>query len=139
MEVALYTQVPILWGNITLLVPHNDTWTFVECFWWNLMSITTVGYDSSPQTIMGKVFGGLCALAGVFTLTLPIPIIVNNFGDVYNNRLWKNEVRVQWMNYLMFPLCVSSRSLRRRRRETEKQRDWLPPPPRAPAQRLRLL
>ena len=40
---------------MTILVPHNDTWTFVECFWWSLMSITTVGYDSSPKTLLGKV------------------------------------------------------------------------------------
>ena len=38
------------------------------------------------------MFGGLCALAGIFTLTLPIPIIVNNFSDIYKNRLWKNKV-----------------------------------------------
>ena len=38
------------------------------------------------------MFGGLCAVAGIFTLTLPIPIIVNNITDIYKNRLWKNEV-----------------------------------------------
>merc|ERR1711971_207693 len=41
---------------------------------------------------MGKVFGGLCAILGVFTLTLPIPIVVNSFAGFYKNRLWRNEV-----------------------------------------------
>ena len=38
------------------------------------------------------MFGGLCTLARIFTLTLPISIIVNNFSNIYKNRLWKNEV-----------------------------------------------
>jgi len=78
--------------NTTLHIPQNDTWTFVECFWWGLMTITTVGYDSSPKTLLGKVFAGFCALSGVFCLTLPIPIIVNSFAGFYKNRLWRNEV-----------------------------------------------
>jgi hypothetical protein len=31
--------------------------------------------------------GGLCALSGVFILTLPIPIVVNSFAQYYKNRL----------------------------------------------------
>ena len=44
------------------------------------------------QTFLGKLFGGFCALLGVFTLTLPIPIVVNSFAGFYKNRLWRNEV-----------------------------------------------
>ena len=44
------------------------------------------------QTFLGKMFGGLCAIVGVFTLTLPIPIVVNSFASFYRNRLWRNEV-----------------------------------------------
>ena len=36
--------------------------------------------------------GGLCALGGIFILTLPIPIVVNSFASYYKNRLWRNEV-----------------------------------------------
>ena len=44
------------------------------------------------QTFLGQIFGGFCALLGVFTLTLPIPIVVNSFAGFYKNRLWRNEV-----------------------------------------------
>ena len=44
------------------------------------------------QTTAGKLAGGLCALAGVFLLTLPLPIVVNSFAALYKNRLWRSEV-----------------------------------------------
>ena len=56
------------------------------------MTITTVGYDLNPKTLLGKLIGGFCALSGVFILTLPIPIVVNSFAQFYKNRLWRNEV-----------------------------------------------
>ena len=62
------------------------SWTFVESFWWGLMTLTTVGYDLNPKTIMGKIVGGFCALSGIFILTLPIPIVVNSFASFYKNR-----------------------------------------------------
>ena len=33
----------------TIFVKMNSTWTFPECFWWGLMTITTVGYDVNPD------------------------------------------------------------------------------------------
>ena len=62
------------------------SWTFVESFWWGLMTLTTVGYDLNPKTLLGKLVGGFCALSGVFILTLPIPIVVNSFASYYKNR-----------------------------------------------------
>lgn len=34
-------------------------------------------------------------VAGVFILTLPIPIVVNSFASYYKNRLWRNEVAMK--------------------------------------------
>ena len=44
------------------------------------------------QSLLGKFVGGLTALVGIFTITLPIPIVVNSFAGFYKNRLWRNEV-----------------------------------------------
>ena len=46
------------------------------------MTITTVGYELNPKTLLGKLIGGFCALSGIFILTLPIPIVVNRWPDV---------------------------------------------------------
>ena len=34
----------------------------------------------------------MCAIVGVFAMTLPLPIVVNSFSDMYNNQMWRNEV-----------------------------------------------
>ena len=28
---------------------NNSTWTFVDSFWWSLMTITTVGQEENPM------------------------------------------------------------------------------------------
>ena len=45
-------------------------WTFIESFWWSLMTITTVGYELSPKSFLGKLIGVCCALSGWVCLRL---------------------------------------------------------------------
>ena len=67
-------------------------WSFYSCFWWGLMTLTTVGYNMTPVTFLGKLICGMCAITGIFILTLPIPIVVTSFASCYKNRLWRNQI-----------------------------------------------
>uniref|UniRef100_A0A1I8GGE2 BTB domain-containing protein n=1 Tax=Macrostomum lignano TaxID=282301 RepID=A0A1I8GGE2_9PLAT len=73
---------------------HRQFQSIPHAFWWAVISLCTVGYgDAVPRTLVGKLIGSACVVAGVMTVALPVPVIVTNFNSVYRRTVLSKRVQ----------------------------------------------
>ena len=83
MGVLVFSSA-IFYADLAESGPKRRFHSIPDCFWYTLVTMTTVGYgDVVPSTRIGKIIGSTCALTGVLTLAVPVPVIVSNFEFFY--------------------------------------------------------
>jgi len=48
-----------------------------------------------PDTMLGKLIGGVCSLSGVLVIALPVPVIVSNFSRIYHQNQRADKRKAQ--------------------------------------------
>lgn len=68
-------------------VKDSQIQSIPDAFWWAIITMTTVGYgDKVPVGSLGKLIGTACAITGVLTLAIPVPIITGHFNRFYAHK-----------------------------------------------------
>ena len=67
--------------------PESHMKSIPDAFWWAIITMTTVGYgDMVPLGVLGRLIGAACAITGVLTLAIPVPIITGHFNRFYSHK-----------------------------------------------------
>ena len=83
--------------------------------------MTTVGYgDMVPKTYLGMFVGALCALGGVLTVALPVPVIVSNFEMYYSHTQARAKLPKKRRRVVNTMAVSEARKNRRNRGESKK-------------------
>lgn len=64
-----------------------------------------------PETIAGKIVGGVCSLSGVLVIALPVPVIVSNFSRIYHQNQRADKRKAQRVSLSCAPSFALSFTL----------------------------
>lgn len=67
--------------------------------------------DMVPETIAGKIVGGVCSLSGVLVIALPVPVIVSNFSRIYHQNQRADKRKAQRVSLSCAPSFALSFTL----------------------------
>lgn len=59
-----------------------------------------------PETIAGKIVGGVCSLSGVLVIALPVPVIVSNFSRIYHQNQRADKRKAQRVSIVILNLNI---------------------------------
>lgn len=59
-----------------------------------------------PETIAGKIVGGVCSLSGVLVIALPVPVIVSNFSRIYHQNQRADKRKAQRVSTLLLKFDI---------------------------------
>eukprot|EP00116_Pleurobrachia_bachei_P002421 sb/3462683/ len=89
--------IPIWVGNWGIIIEIESMFTSIPAsLWWGFVTITTVGYgDLAPRTAWGKVISAVLALTGIPLIAIPLPLIMNEFTNQYQETKRREELERQ--------------------------------------------
>lgn len=65
-----------------------------RALWWAIITMTTIGYgDTYPVTALGRILGGIIAIAGVMMIALPTGIFAASFTEAMDRRRQRDRTR----------------------------------------------
>ncbi|GAB3691559.1 hypothetical protein GCM10027592_09670 [Spirosoma flavus] len=91
LSTTLVVFMLIIVSSVMYYVEHSaqpDQFSSIPAtMWWGVTAMTTVGYgDIHPITPLGKLLGGISAIAGIGLFALPTGILVSGFNEHIRNR-----------------------------------------------------
>lgn len=89
--IAAFVTIFILIAIGTIVYPRMENWSYVESFYFSVISLTTIGYgEIYPTTDASRLFTSFYVLAGVATVLAALGII----GSAYIESREKQVIAV---------------------------------------------
>lgn len=88
-------NVSIYYFLINSIFSLITNWIYCENLKFN-----STHFRHRPVGVWGKIVGSLCAIAGVLTIALPVPVIVSNFNYFYHRETDQEEMQSQNFNHV---------------------------------------